>query len=143
MVVLKHSSPRRSNFSRDCTYYYLIATIDCPFRLYCTVYIELFYFRTLVSDDFKRRITRRLEEQKSKEFDPSITMMISQGGEKRIGNKVDMVARLVGYKPRINTRRDQPCMEKYFSKVVKLVWIKLMLSDPHSYFLMMLKNWII
>ena len=130
MVVLKHSSPRRSNFSRDCTLlmsnvcyglrgvtitkheYYLIATIDCPFRLYCRLYIELFYFRTLVSDDFKRRITRRLEEKRSKEFDPSITMMIPQEGENRIWNKVDMVARLVGYKPRINTRRDQPCMKK-------------------------------
>ena len=40
-------------------------------------------------------------------------------GEKRIGNKVDMIAGLVGFRHRINTGRDQACMQKYLSRVSK------------------------
>ena len=38
-------------------------------------------------------------------------------GEKRWGNKVDMLAQLVGYKHRINTGKDEIYMRKYLVKV--------------------------
>lgn len=51
-------------------------------------------------------------------------MLIPQKGEKvwgerRICNKIDMIAGLVGFKHRINTGWDQVCMQKYLSRVLK------------------------
>ena len=51
-----------------------------------------------------------------------MSVLISQEGEKvwgekRIGNKVDMIAQIVGFKHRINTGRDQICMQRYLSHV--------------------------
>lgn len=61
--------------------------------------------------EFRRRIKKRLLEQRSQEFSLRIRMLIPKQetkvwGEKRIGNKVDMVAEILGYKPRINTGSD-------------------------------------
>ena len=85
---------------------------------------NVMYFRLLKTGDLLRRVKRRLEQQRSKEATSSMSMLVSQEGEKvwgekRIGNKVDMVAQIVGFKHRINTGRDQICMQRYLSRVSK------------------------
>ena len=40
-------------------------------------------------------------------------------GEKRIGNKVDMLAHVVGYRHKINTRGDSRCMKTYLTRISK------------------------
>ena len=81
-------------------------------------------FRLLSTEDFTRTIKRRTEDERSKEYDASMRMLIPQlgeklWGEKRIGNKVDMIAEMVGFRPRINTGRDAICMDSYLSAVSK------------------------
>lgn len=44
-------------------------------------------------------------------------------GEKRNGNKVDMLGELIGYPPEINRNVDNPCMEQYLRGVSKMDWI--------------------
>ena len=40
-------------------------------------------------------------------------------GEKSIGNKVDMLAQVVGYRHKINTRGDSRCMKTYLTRISK------------------------
>ena len=68
------------------------------------IVIEILYFRTLKTEDFKQRIKGRLLEQRSKEYVPSLSLLILQEGkkvwgEKRTKNMVDMQA----HRPEINT----------------------------------------
>jgi hypothetical protein len=84
--------------------------------------INLCFFRTLSTDDFVRRIKRRIEGERAKQCDESMRMLIPQigekaWGEKRAGNKVDMIGEMVKFKPRINTGNDNACMKKYLSRV--------------------------
>ena len=84
--------------------------------------INLYFFRTLSTEDFVRRIKRRIEGERAKQYDESMRMLIPQigekaWGEKRAGNKVDMIAEMVKFKPRINTGNDNACMKKYLSRV--------------------------
>ena len=83
---------------------------------------NLYFFRPLSTEDFARRIKRRIEEERSKQYDESMRMLIPQigekvWGEKRAGNKVDMIGEMVKFKPRINTGNDNACMKKYLSCV--------------------------
>jgi len=53
-----------------------------------------FYFRLLTTDDFLTSIKRRIEEERSREYDESMRMLIPQPeemlwGEKRIGNWIN------------------------------------------------------
>ena len=57
-----------------------------------------------------------------------MSMLVSQEGEKvwgekRIGYKVDIVAQIVGFKHRINTGRDQICMQRYLSEPGLQIWL--------------------
>ena len=104
---------------------FLIITADAPKgRKLHMLKSNVLYFRLLKTGDLLRRVKRRLEQQRSKEATSSMSMLVSQEGEKvwgekRIGNKVDMVAQIVGFKHRINTGRDQICMQRYLSRVSK------------------------
>ena len=40
-------------------------------------------------------------------------------GEKRIGSKVAMIGQIVGFQPKINTGKDQVCMQRYITRVSK------------------------
>ena len=53
-----------------------------------------------------------------------MSMLIVQNGEKvwgekRIGNKVDMLAQVVGYRHKINTGGDSKCMKTYLTRISK------------------------
>ena len=105
---------------------FLITIADAPKRrkLCCTLWSNDLYFRLLTTADLERRVKRRLEEQRSKEVTLSMSLLNPQDGEKvwgekRIGNKVNMIAQVVGFRHRINTGRDQTCMQKYLSRVSK------------------------
>ena len=144
MSVLNYLKLRRSNYSGSTIIlmfkvcyeyggvtfiehkYFFITIADAPKgrKLYCTLWSNDLYSRLLTTADLERRVKRRLEEQRSKEVDSSMFMLIPQEGEKvwgekRIGNKVDMIAGLVGFRHRINTGRDQACMQRYLSRVSK------------------------
>ena len=91
-------------------------------KLVYILLINFLIFRLLTTEDLRRRIERRLKEQRSEVYNPSMSMLIPQEGEKvwgekRIGNKIDMVAEIVGYRHRINTSRDQACMQRYTTRV--------------------------
>ena len=83
---------------------------------------NLYFFRVLSTEDFVRRIKRRIEGERAKQYDESMRMLIPQigekaWGEKRVGNKVDMIGEMVKFKPRINTGNDNACMKKYLYRV--------------------------
>ena len=91
-------------------------------KLYCTVVIFFSYFSTLRTTDFLTRLEERLTSQRSKEFEQEMTLLIPQigeklWGEKRKANKRDMLSSLVGYRHRMNNRRDNLYMSKYLDKV--------------------------
>ena len=46
-----------------------------------------------------------------------MSLLVSQRGEKRVGSKVEMVAQIVGFRPKINTGRDKSCMDVYLNRV--------------------------
>ena len=46
-----------------------------------------------------------------------MSLLVSHGGEKVVGSKVEMVAQVVGFRPKINTGRDMSCMDVYLNKV--------------------------
>ena len=81
---------------------------------------NVLYFRLLKTADLEMQVKRRLEQQRSKEVIGSMSILISQEGEKvwgekRIRKNIDMVAQIVGFKHRINTGRDQICMQRYLT----------------------------
>ena len=83
-----------------------------------------FCFRLLTADDFLKNIKRRIEEERSREYDESMRILIPQPeemlwGEKRIGNKAAMIGEIVGGKPRINNGQDTACMQRYITRVSK------------------------
>ncbi len=78
----------------------------------------------MTADDFLKNIKRRIEEERSREYDESMRMLIPQPeemlwGEKRIGNKAAMIGEIVGGKPRINNGQDTACMQRYITRVSK------------------------
>ena len=100
----------------------LIADATRGHKLVYILLINFLIFRLLTTEDLRRRIERRLKEQRSEVYSPSISMLIPQEGEKvwgekRIGNKIDMVSEIVGYRHQINTGRDQACMQRYLTGV--------------------------
>ena len=103
----------------------LIITADAPNRRkLCTLRSNVLYFSLLKTADLERRVKRRLEQQRSRSATESMSMLVSHEGEKvwgekRIGNKVDMVAQIVGFKHRMNNGRDQICMQRYLTRVSK------------------------
>ena len=106
--------------------FFFIVIPDAPKgrKLCCTLKSNDLYFRLLKTADLERRVKRRLEQHRSKEATSFMSLLISQEGEKvwgekRIGNKVNMVAQIVGFKHRINTGRDQICMQRFLSRVSK------------------------
>jgi len=79
-------------------------------------------FRLMTTGEFADTVERRIKEKRSKRVDDHMRMLIPQcgekvWGEKRIGNKVDMISEMIGYKPKINRGRDEACMEKYLGRV--------------------------
>ena len=93
-------------------------------NVYCTEMLSYLLFRLMTTGGFCEEIEIRLAEQRSMEFSSMMTMLIPPletkvWGEKRIGNKVAMAGELIGYPPKINTRRDKPCMEHYLRHVSK------------------------
>ena len=91
-------------------------------NLFCTKKLIYLLFRLLTTEEFRRRIKKRMLQQRRMDVSPQMMMLIPPQerkvwGEKRIGNKVDMIAEMVGYKPRINSGRDDPCMSLYLSRV--------------------------
>ena len=101
-----------------------IITANAPNGCKCTLRSNVLYFRLLKTADLERRVKRRLEQQRSREATRSMSMLIVQDGEKvwgekRIGNKIDMLAQIAGYKHKINTGGDQKCMHRYLTRVSK------------------------
>ena len=91
-------------------------------EIYYVLSCNILYFRLLTTESFQRRIEERWLGERSKEYDDSMRMLIPQEGEKlwgekRIGNKVAMIAEIVGFKPRINTGNDTRCMQRYITRV--------------------------
>lgn len=71
------------------------------------------YFSILRTAEFQKRIEERLTELRKKEFGTKLAMLIPQEskkttGEKRKGNKVDMLGHLLGHCHPINTGRMSP-----------------------------------
>ena len=102
----------------------LIITATAPNGSKCTLKSNVLYFRLLKTGDMERRVKRRLEQQRSKEVTKEMSMLIVQNGEKvwgekRIGNKVDMLAQVVGYRHKINTGGDSKCMKMYLTRISK------------------------
>ena len=103
----------------------MIITADAPNRRkLCTLKSNVLYFRLLKTADLERRVKRRLEQPRSRSVTNSMSLLVSHEGEKvwgekRIGNKVDMVAQIVGFKHRMNNGRDQICMQRYLTWVSK------------------------
>ena len=82
------------------------------------------FFRILMTKDFVEAIKRKTTEERSKDYVDSMRMLIPQPelkvwGERRAGNKTDMIAQIVGYRPRINSGRDTACMQLYLNRVSK------------------------
>ena len=91
-------------------------------KFYCTMYIIILYFSSLDTEELRKRVKERLIKQRSKESDSSFSLLIPQEGEKvwgeqRKANKVDMLSKLVGYRHRINTKKDNSYMTKYLTRV--------------------------
>ena len=91
----------------------------------CILYIIISYFSSVDTEEFRKRIKERLIKQQSKEFDPSLSLLIPQEGEKvwgekRKANKVEMLGQLVRYRHKINTGKDDIYMRKYLTKVSKM-----------------------
>ena len=80
------------------------------------------FFRLLTTEDMRRCVKEKLVLERSKEFDPGMRMLIPPQypkvwGEQRTGNKVEMIAELIGYRHKINTGRDERCMSLYLKRV--------------------------
>ena len=91
-------------------------------NLFSTKKLIYLLFRLLTTEEFRRRIKERMLQQRRMDVSPQMMMLIPPQetkvwGEKRIGNKIDMIAEMIGYKPRINSGRDDPCMSLYLSRV--------------------------
>ena len=102
----------------------------------CMLRSNVLYFRLLKTADLERRVKRRLEQQRSRSVTDSMSLLVSHEGEKvwgekRIGNKVDMVAQIVGFKHRMNNGRDQICMQRYAGSP-SLAWTCLQCSTWSS-----------
>ena len=85
---------------------------------------NILYFRLLNTADLEDGVRRRIAEQRSKPAVEEMSLLLTHAGEKvwgekRIGNKVAMVGQIVGFQPRINTGKDQMCMQRYITRVSK------------------------
>jgi len=60
----------------------LIADATRRRKLVYTLFIKFLIFRLLTTEDLRKRIERRLKEQRSEVYNPSMTMLIPQEGEK-------------------------------------------------------------
>jgi len=106
---------------------WLIGISDTPverkfFCTYFTLNTDILFFSILRTPEFRKRIKERRAEQRSKEYDPELSMLIPQRGEKNWGekrkaNKIEMVGQLVGYRHRMNNGKDNLYMEKYLKHV--------------------------
>ena len=68
--------------------FFFIITADAPKgRKLCTLKSNVLYFRLLKTADLERRVKRRLEQQRSKEVIGSMSILISQEGEKVWGRR--------------------------------------------------------
>ena len=107
------------------TKFLLIVTSDAP--SICKFYIlwsNVLYFRLLRTADLEDGVRRRIAQQRSRPVTEEMSLLLTHGGEKvwgekRIGNKVDMLAQIVGFKPKINTGKDQICKQRYVTRVSK------------------------
>ena len=144
MTVIKELNPRRINSPEGCTiliinvcssrggvtfigHIWLIGISDALIgrKFCCILYIIMLYFSSVDTDEFRKRIKERLIKQRSKEFDPSLSLLIPQEGEKiwgekRKANKVEMLGQLIGYRHKMNTGKDDIYMRKYLTKVSKM-----------------------
>ena len=143
MIVIKELNPRRINSPEGCTiliinvctsrggvtfigHIWLIGISDALIgrKFCCILYIIMLYFSSVDTDEFRKRIKERLIKQRSKEFNPSLSLLIPQEGEKiwgekRKANKVEMLGQLIGYRHKMNTGKDDIYMRKYLTKVSK------------------------
>ena len=144
MTVIKELNPRRINSPEGCTiliinvcasrggvtfigHIWLIGISDALIgrKFCCILYIIISYFSSVDTEEFRKRIKERLIKQRSKEFNPSLSLLIPQEGEKvwgekRKANKVEMLGQLVRYRHKINTGKDDIYMRKYLTKVSKM-----------------------
>ena len=103
----------------------LIITSDAP--SICKFYIlwsNVLYSRLLKTADLEDGVRRRIAQQRSRPVTEEMSLLLTHAGEKvwgekRIGIKVDMLAQIVGFKPKINTGKDQVCMQRYVTRVSK------------------------
>ena len=60
----------------------LVGISDTPIghKFYCTMYIIVLYFSTLETAEIRKRIKERMVNQRSKEYDPSLSLLIPQEG---------------------------------------------------------------
>ena len=92
------------------------------FLLIITSWNNNLYFRLLKAGELEDAVKRRLELQRSKTVKELMSLLVSHRGEKvwgekRVGSKVEMVAQIVGFRPKINTGRDTSCMDVYLNRV--------------------------
>ena len=85
------------------------------------MYIILYFSSFRGVEWFKERIEHRIGRYREKRVDPSFSILIPNPsmkvwGEGRTFSKIDMVGACVGFKPRINTKRDEFCMDKFLKK---------------------------
>ena len=105
-----------------------------PFLIMTTVASSIFnvfklcsnilYFRLLKTADLEDGVQRRIADQRSKPATEEMSLLLTHTrekvwGEKRIGNKIAMISQIIGFKPRINTGKDQINMQRYITRVSK------------------------
>ena len=99
----------------------VILVVPFVHNLGCIVYIILYYFSFRGADWFKERIENRIGRYRERRVDPSFSILIPKPdvktwGEERTFSKVDMIGACVGFKPRINRKRDGFCMDKFLQR---------------------------
>ena len=105
---------KQTNARYDYWYFYYCGMSGFNFKIY--------FSRLMTTEDMRRCVKERLSQERSKEFEPGMRMLIppqypKMWGEQRTGNKVGMVAEIVGYRHKINTGRDEKCMSLYLRRV--------------------------
>ena len=98
-----------------------VASSIYKFFILCS---NILFFRLLKTADLEDGVRRRIAEQRSKPVVEEMSLLLIHTGEKvwgekRIGNKVAMIGQIVGFQPKINTGKDQVCMQRYITRVSK------------------------
>ena len=102
----------------------IITTVAPSICKFYMLWSNILYFRLLKTADLEDGVRRRIAQQGSRPVTEEMSLLLTHAGEKvwgekRIGNKVSMEGQIVGFKPKINTGKDQMCMQRYITRVSK------------------------